>query len=111
MAHLRNNMKCKHNDRMRYTDGFHCMDCGTFFSKDSPTYRSGELLSDLWMALSNINADRCQRGLPIYPEVAHMKEKIGIGKKHTDYEAIITEAEEILHKHGKNSNSAILTLD
>jgi len=50
-------MKCNHKARIRYTHGFYCEDCNTFFDKDSPTYRADALLSSIWMVLHNINAE------------------------------------------------------
>lgn len=103
--------ECIHNARCRYHDGFLCEDCKTFFGKDSPTYRSDELLSSIWMVLNNINADRHRAGLESLEDVAKLKEEIGIGKKHDNYEDIISRAEIIMAKHGKNSGSASMTLD
>jgi hypothetical protein len=101
---------CVHNARSRSANGFYCRDCATFFSKDTPTYRSGELLSSIWMVLHNINVDRYRKDLPPIPEVASMIEEIGIGKEHDNYEDIIFRAENIMKKFGKNSESAMLTL-
>lgn len=97
---------CKHNRRSRYPDGFYCEDCRKFFPKSSPTYRSGELLDTIWMVLNNINAERGQRGLEYYSDVEKMKDKIGIGIKHDNYEEIIAEAEIIMTKYNKGSESA-----
>lgn len=103
-------MKCKHNQRCRYTYGFYCEDCDTFFSKDSTTYRKDELMSNLWGALHNINAERGQNKIAHLKEVHEMKEKIGIGVMHENYEGLIEESLTILKKHGKDENSATLTL-
>lgn len=102
--------KCQHNQRCRYTHGFYCEDCKTFFPKDSPTYRSGELLKSIWSVLHNINAERIQVGDPEIAEVLTMKNKIGIGKKHDDYEALIAEAEIIMKKYGVTSDSSSVTI-
>lgn len=102
---------CEHNARIRYTDGFHCEDCDTFFSVDSPTYRSDELLCSIWMVLRNINADQICNNLPIIQEVKDMEEEIGIGIEHANYEELITKAEKIMAKYGKNSKSATITLE
>ena len=103
-------MECAHNKRCRYTHGFYCEDCKTFFPKDSPTYRQDELMSSLWMAISNINAERYQKGLQPYNDIEAMKQEIGIGIKHDNYEDIITRAELLLAIHNKNSKSATITL-
>ena len=102
---------CQHNQRSRYTSGFYCKDCDTFFSKDSKTYRSSELMSSIWMVLNNINVDRSRRGLPLCGDVAALKDEIGIGKAHDNYEDIIRRAELVMAKHGKTSDSAYMTLD
>ena len=104
-------VSCVHNVRCRYTDGFYCKDCGTFFSKDSATFRSDELLSSIWMVLHNINAERCRDGLVPLGDVADLKDEIGIGKSHANYEDIIRRAELVMTKYGKNSGSASVTLD
>ena len=99
-------MACEHNHRARYTHGFYCEDCQTFFGHDSRTYRSGELLSNLYFALHNLNiqhAGGC-------PEAVAMKQKIGIGVKHDNYEELITEAIAILDRYGLDENSATVTL-
>jgi hypothetical protein len=101
---------CLHLERSRYTDGFYCRDCDAFFSKDSKTYRSGELLSDIWMVLNNINVDRSRSGLPECGDVAALKEEIGIGKSHDNYEDIIRRADLLMVKYNKTSDSASITL-
>lgn len=101
---------CRHNVRSRYTHGFYCRDCQMFFDKDSPTYRSDELLSSIWMVLNNINADRCRAGLDVLKDVADLKEEIGIGEAHENYEDIIFRAEAVISKYGRNNDSASITL-
>jgi len=103
-------MPCRHNARCRYTHGFFCEDCNTFFPKDSPTYRSSELLSDIWMVLHNINADLGQSGESHIEEIAELADRIGIGVKHENYEKLIAEAEKLMAKYGKNSESASFVL-
>lgn len=102
--------KCSHNDRSRSVDGFHCYDCGTFFHKDSPTYRRDELLNTLWMVLNNINADSLRSGNGPLKEVLEMKEEIGIGVKHDNYENLISKAEAIMSKYGKDNTSCDIIL-
>ena len=101
---------CTHNQRCRYTDGFYCEDCKTFFPRDSATYRSGQLLSSIWMVLHNINAERGRRSLPYFDDVTVIKGKIGIGKKHENFEELITEAELVMKNHGVTSRSATVLL-
>ena len=101
---------CIHNARVRSTKGFYCRDCEEFFNKDSPTYRSGELLSSIWMVLHNINAARGRGNLEYFEDVTQLKEEIGLGKKHDNYEELISKAEVIMRKYGKNSDSARVIL-
>lgn len=101
---------CVHNQRERYSDGYYCNDCKTFFSKDSPTYRQTELLSSIWMVLWNVNAERVQTGLIRLDEVSALADEIGIGKLHDNYEELISKAEVLMAKHGKNSDSATVLL-
>ena len=103
-------MDCIHNARCRYTHGFYCEDCHTFFPKDSPTYRSGELLHSLWAVLNNINVDIYRKGKEPDGDIKKMQKEIGIGVKHDNYEDIITRAETLIAKYGKNSESASLVL-
>ena len=107
---MMDNKNCIHNQRTRYTDGFFCKDCSTFFGNDSPTYRSGELMSDLWMVLNNINVGLSRGGQERDPEVSAMIDEIGICVAHENYEEIITKAEKIMNKYQKDSNSASITL-
>lgn len=102
--------KCKHNQKCRYTHGFYCEDCNQFFSKDSTVYRSTELLSNIYMVLWNINADRNRKGLSDDKEVSMMINKIGIEKKHKNYEAIIIQAEKIMTRYHVHSDSASVEL-
>lgn len=90
---------CPHNQRCRYTSGFYCEDCKTFFPKDSPTYRAEELLVTLWCALHNINARSVRGGGPEIADALAMRDKIGINKQHDDYEALILEAENVIGNH------------
>lgn len=104
-------MTCSHNRRYRWTHGFQCEDCNTFFPNDSPTYRSGELLSSIWMVLNNINVDSRRAGGPLLDDDADaLQDKIGIGKTHENYEELIAEAEVIMARHGKNKESASMPI-
>lgn len=103
-------MTCEHNQRCRYGHGFFCEDCGTFFPKASPTYRGGELLCTLWMVLHNINARSLRGGGAIIEDALSVRNKIGIGKRHEDCEALIAEAEIIMAKYGVTANSASVVL-
>ena len=95
-----------HNSRCRYADGFHCNDCGEFFDEDSPTYRSGELLMSIYMVLHNISADIRRNNKEPDEVLQGMMDKIGIGIEHENYEDLITEAEVIMERYNKNSNSS-----
>jgi hypothetical protein len=103
-------MECTHNQRRRYEHGFYCDDCGTFFGVGSATYRNDELLSAIWMVLSNIDAHSRQAGGPEVVDALTMRDKIGIGLRHEDYEALIAEAEDVMHRHGVTSASADMIL-
>lgn len=103
-------MRCIHNQRMRYTHGYYCEDCKTFFGKNTPTYRSTEMLSDIWMVLNNINVDLYREGKEKDEDVTALKERIGINKRHEDYEDIIREAELLMAKYAKDSESASIEL-
>ena len=102
--------ECIHNNCCTYTDGFYCEGCSTFFSKDSVTYRSGRLLSDLWMVLNNINVDLTRLGQKKDKEVSALKNEIGIGINHANYEDIISRAEEVISGYGKTSDSCKITM-
>lgn len=104
---------CIHNQRCRYSTGFYCEDCRTFFDKDSPTYRSGELLSSIWMVLNNIHAENLQKGGLGVPEALAMRDKIGLGNERFTYdnhEELIAEAEVVMAKYKKNAGSATILL-
>ncbi len=98
-------MSCEHNNRSRFTRGFYCSDCDTFFGKDSPTYRSGELLSSIWMAVRNLGIE-----LGGSPEAKALCNRIGIGKKHDNYEDLIQEGLAFLAKHGQDEDAATVVL-
>ena len=101
---------CIHNARSRYTHGFYCRDCATFFEKSSAVYRKEELVKSIYMVLNNINAPLLREGRAGHKDVADMKEEIGIGKTHENYEDIIFRAEKIMSKHGMCADSAKITL-
>ena len=102
-------MECIHNNRACYKNGFYCEDCNTFFSKDSPTYRRDELLSSIWMVLHNINAKKVREGSHAI-DALMMRDKIGIGIDHENYQDLIEEAEKIMEKYGETSESCKIVL-
>ena len=102
--------ECIHNARTRYTHGFHCRDCNTFFGKDSPTYRSDELLDTIFCTLHNENCRIKNSGGETPKDIIAMLEEIGIGKKHENYEDVIARSVAIMHKHGLNTNDSIMVL-
>ena len=99
-----------HNQQCLFTHGFYCEDCRTFFPKDSPTYRKGRLLESIWTVLHNINAKSLQAGGPPIEDAIAMRDKIGVGQKHEDYEALIAEAEIIMAKYRTNCDSASIPI-
>lgn len=102
--------ECVHNATCLYATGFYCEDCHIFFKKNSATYRKEILLDNIWNVLHNLNIYRLRNGEEEIKEVLDLKEKIGIGKKHDNYEEIIHEAEILMKKYGVNSESAMITL-
>jgi hypothetical protein len=62
------------------------------------------------MALHNINAVRGQRGEGRIDEVAELRDEIGIGVDHEDYEILIERAEVMLGKYGETTDSANVAL-
>lgn len=54
--------KWPHNNRCRYTHGFKCEDCGTFFPIESIGYKRHEYPSTLWMAIWNYRAGITRKG-------------------------------------------------
>lgn len=102
--------ECTHNKRCRYTTGYYCDDCKTFFENSSPTYRKTELLSGIWMVLNNINVQLYREVKPPDKDVAAIKDKIGIGQKHENYEELIAEAEIVMKKYNQDSESATLKI-
>jgi hypothetical protein len=62
------------------------------------------------MVLSNINAGRRQSGLEVFSDVELLVEEIGIGKTHDSYEDLISRAELLMQKYGKNSESATMVI-
>ena len=103
-------MECAHNQRCRYTHGFYCEDCNTFFDTGSATYRSGEMLDSIWTVLHNINAGSLQAVGMGVAEALAMRDKIGSGLRHENYEALIAEAEEVMTRHGVTDKSACVIL-
>lgn len=99
-------MMCSHNQRTRYTHGFLCEDCDTFFSESTTTYRSTELLSTLWMVLNNIHVEVHRRDGVGVPKALLLRNKIGIGIEHEDFEDLIKEAESIMYEYGYTKDSA-----
>lgn len=103
-------MDCIHNARCRYTHGFYCEDCSTFFPKESATYRSDELLSSIRMVLNNINVDLVRANKSKDEEIENLMDIIGIGKKHANYEELITQSQVLMKKYSKNEKSATMML-
>lgn len=103
-------MNCIHNARSRYTHGYHCRDCDTFFPCESSTYRKTEYMTSLWMALHNLEVRYQNSKLPLPDDVRNIKEKIGIGEVHEDYETLIAEAEAVLRSHSASVESIYVEL-
>lgn len=113
-------IQCIHNARCRYTEGFLCEDCNTFFGVSTPTYRSTELLSNLSLVLHNINVDLSRKGLPLDDDVKSLCDELcacscwGVdtpGGFDVDYEALIEKAVALAVKYGKNSKSATVVIN
>jgi len=102
--------ECIHNATTRYVDGFYCNDCQIWYDKDSTTYRSTHLLESIYLVLNNINVEQWRTNGTMIIEVGRMKEKIGIMVKHKNYEELISQAEVIMSRHGKHSNSPTIQL-
>lgn len=104
-------MTCNHNERTRYTHGFQCnSECKRFIGKESAEYRATAYLSELWMALHNVNAQQIGNSFPIRPDIETMINEIGIGKVHTDFESIIERAEALLVKYGSSPDDAAVVI-
>ena len=103
-------MICTHNHRCRYTHGFLCEDCHTFFPKESATYRSGELLSDLSCVFWNLNVDACRKGLPKRQDCLDMCDRLNQLQPGGDHEALIADAELLLAKYGAKATDATVEL-
>lgn len=57
--------KWPHNHRCRYTSGFYCEDCETFYDKDSEDWQRYELPGIIWDSLHNLGADCIAMDVPI----------------------------------------------
>lgn len=106
-----------HEHRCRYTSGFFCEDCLTFFATDSPDYLRYELPSTLGMVISNIAAVFHRAGQPVPENVRRLRDtlyRISFSDRRTtsdaEREAIVNEALIVAASYGKNENSADLTL-
>ena len=103
-----------HNQRCRYTHGFHCEDCDTFFPRESPTYRRHEEISSLEMVIHNIGCDYGKAKEPKPPEIEafydRTRHKAVMMLTDAEVEALIDELMTFIHAHGKNADSATLTL-
>lgn len=102
--------ECIHNQRCRYTHGYYCEDCGTFFPKDSEVYKQTELPWDLSMALHNIDAERQQAEYgdgPMIgvPECRELADRVRNARGRMTDE-LIAECEAMLAKYGRNRDSA-----
>lgn len=60
--------------------------------------------------MHNINVYSRRAGKGDIKEVLNMREKIGIGICHENYEQIIEEAEILMRKYGEDENSANMVL-
>ena len=96
---------CKHKARTRYTHGFFCDDCNTFFGSDTSTYRSSELLNLLHMVCHNLNVKHNSA------ELLAMGDKIGLGVEHGNFEELIAETEKLLERYNASSADATIVLE
>ena len=99
---------CDHNQRTRFTAGFYCEDCKTFFAACTAEYRSSELLFSIRLTLHNLNVERHRNGLTPLPDISAMAEKL----KHAsdDYESLVAEAEAVMQRYGVNSDSSMVVI-
>jgi len=95
---------------MRFTDGFHCSDCQTFFPKNSATYRSDELLSNMELVFWNIHVDLRRATGCESSDALEMSNRLHDGQPHDNYEELIAEAEVLMRKYGKTSESATVAV-
>ena len=102
--------QCAHDHKFRYSDGFYCENCDQFFHKDSPTYPGSELLSTLWLALHNLNAQRSMAGLTQAEDAEEMMDKIGTGTIHEHPEFLIRGARAILKRYEFDEESIYVAL-
>ncbi len=99
------NIDCKHNNRVRYMNGFKCLDCNTFFDKDTKVYKLSEGLSDLWCVLHNYTCDNPDKRTK---EIETIKKKIFDPKNPTI--EMYNEALDLVHKLGLTKYDALVPL-
>lgn len=90
---------CTHENQCLYTHDFFCEDCGSFFPKDSATYRRHVHLTDLRLECHNVSARSWQASKVIVPEALALADKISAAGAPDNYEELIAEAESFLAKY------------
>lgn len=97
---------CRHSHRCRYGDGFKCEDCGRFIERSSPEYRRDEEMSNAWCELHNLPIHHPESAI----EATSLRDEIGIGIDHDNYEELLSRAQSLLSKYGRDFDTSVVTL-
>lgn len=103
-----------HNERCRWTTGFYCESCDTFYAKNSPDYIRYELPEDLWFAVHNVAVVEFRRpGKPVPPQFDSVLNALHEVRRIDDADLraeILNIALRLLAAYGKNEDSASIPL-
>jgi len=103
-----------HSRQCRYTDGFFCYDCNTFFPAASPTYRRHEEIGTLNMVIHNIGAACHREKKPRPPEINvfhdRAEHKAVLAMTDEEVEALIADQLVFIHAQGETADSATVVL-
>jgi hypothetical protein len=88
--------KYPHNQRCRYTTGYHCDDCGNFFANDTEEYLRTEALSSYDMAIHNIGVYFHRENTELPQDMIDLRKQFDELNKQNCYEVPMEEIQSMI---------------
>lgn len=88
--------KYPHNQRCRYSNGYHCDDCNNFFDKDSEEYLRTEGLDSYYLSIYNITACFHREKEELPQDVVDLSDQFDALKKQNCYKIPTSEIESMI---------------
>ncbi len=111
-------MAYPHNHRCRFTGGFYCRDCSTFFGLDTEDYIRTERVVEIYLSCRNLRAFYIQKSLDVPSSLSMMIDRLSAHMTPNPFsmpleevKRLISDALAVINEHSqysKNLHSAVL---